>query len=103
MEFKEKLMEFPRDERLDELYSDTLGVSRFRKLASVVALVLTLSHGQASVERGFSQNNNLIQVNMSPDTIISKRIIKDHMLANNLKPYTITIDSSIMKAFDLLE
>ena len=99
MEFKEKLMEFPRDERLDELYSDTLGVSRFRKLASVVALVLTLSHGQASVERGFSQNNNLIQVSMLPNTIISKRIIKDHMVPNNLKPYTITIDSSLMRGF----
>ena len=46
MKFKENLMEF---ERLDELYFDTLGVSRFKKLASVVALVLTLSHGQASV------------------------------------------------------
>ena len=99
MKFKQKLMEIPKDERLDELYFETLGVSRFKKLASVVALVLTLSHGQASVERGFSQNNNLIQVNMSPDTIISKRIIKDHILANNLKPCVITTDSSIMKAF----
>ena len=49
MKFKEKLMEFPKDEHLDELYFDILGVSRFKKLASVVALVLTLSHGQASV------------------------------------------------------
>ena len=84
-------MEFPKDERLEKLYFDTFGISRFKKLASVVALVLTLSHGQASVERGFSQNN-LIQVKMSLDTIISKKIIKDHMLANNLKPHTINID-----------
>ena len=39
MKFKEKLMEFPK------LYVDTLGVFRFKKLTSVVALVLTLSHG----------------------------------------------------------
>ena len=70
MKFKEKLTEFPKDEQLDALYFDTLGVSRFKKLVSVVALVLTLSHVQAPVECGFSQNNNLIQVNMSPDTII---------------------------------
>ena len=50
MKFKEKLMEFPKDERLDKLYFDTLGFSRFKKLASVLALVLTLSHVQASVE-----------------------------------------------------
>ena len=36
---------------------------------------------------------------MSTNTIISKQIIKDPVLANNLKPYTITIDLSIMKAF----
>ena len=72
MKFKEKLKKFPKDEHLDKLCFDTLGISRFKKLSLVVALVLTLSHGQASVECGFSQNNNLIQVNMSPDTIISK-------------------------------
>ena len=33
MTFKEKLMEFPKDEHLDELYFDILGVSRFKKLA----------------------------------------------------------------------
>ena len=33
MKFKERLMEFPKDEPLDELYFDTLGVSRFKKLA----------------------------------------------------------------------
>ena len=49
-----------------------LDVSRFKKLGSVVAFILTLSHGQVSVERGFTQNNNLSQVNLSPDTIIFK-------------------------------
>ena len=158
IKFREKLMELSKNEHLGKLYFDKLGDSRFRKLAWV-ALVLILSHGQASVERGFSQpsstdtwpwlsvkikattdasffnletptvskyclsiqssfgnsintgswssavergfsqNISLIQVNMSPNTMICKRIIKNHVLANNLKPYTITIDSPIMKAF----
>ena len=80
-------------------YILTLDVPRFKKLASVVTFILTLSHAQVSVERAFSQNNNLIQVNMSPNTIIFKRIIKDHILSNNLKPYTTAIVSSIMKTF----
>ena len=96
---KKSWWSFQKDERLDELYFDTLGFSRFKKLASVVALDLTLNHGQASVERGFSQNSNLFQVNMSPNTVTSKRFIKDHMLANNLKSYAITSVSSIMKPF----
>jgi len=37
--------------------------------------------------------------NQSADTIISKRIIKDHMLANDMKPFTIEIDSSLIRAF----
>ena len=32
IKFKEKLMEFPKYERLDELYVNTLGVFRFKKL-----------------------------------------------------------------------
>ena len=30
MNFKDKLIEFRKDERLDKLYFDTLGVSRFK-------------------------------------------------------------------------
>lgn len=99
MKSKAELSEFPKDKRLDDLYFDNLGILKFKKLASIVSLVLTLSHGQASVERGFSQNNSVLQVNQSADTIISKRIIKDHMLANDLKPFTIEINSSLIKAF----
>ena len=59
----QKLMEFPKDERLDELYFDILGVSRFKNLISVVAVVSTLSHGQASAERGFIQRHNYFKKN----------------------------------------
>ena len=76
MKFKETLMEFPKDEHLGKLYFATLGVSRFKTLASVVALVLTLSHGQVSVECGFSQNNSLIQVNMPPIQLFLNKLSK---------------------------
>ena len=46
-------MEFPKDDCIDKQYFDTVGVARFKKLASVVALVLTLSHDQVSVELGW--------------------------------------------------
>ena len=56
-------------------------------------LLLILWHGQASVERGFSLNN------MGPETVIAKGLIIDQMVANNLKPYTIEITKSMLKAF----
>ena len=36
---------------------------------------------------------------MSTETVISKRVIKDHMLANGLKPHAIEILKSMIKAF----
>ena len=62
-------------------------------------LLLTISHGQASVERGFSHNNAVLKTNMSPETVIAKRMIEDHMLSHDLKPYTIEISKPLVLAF----
>ena len=56
---------------------------------------LTLSHGQADVERGISLNNAVPQSNMKHDSVVSKRLIQDHLVSNNLKPHTIEINSQL--------
>ena len=66
----------------------------------MLRLLLTLSHGQAKIERGFSHNSVLLKTNMSPETAIAKRLNKDHMLSNNLKPHNIDILKSKVKAFE---
>ena len=38
---------------------------------------------------------------MTPNTIIAKHVIKDHMLFNDLTPHTITISHAIIKYFRL--
>ena len=43
--------------------------------------------------------NNNIQTNMYAKTIISKKLIKDHMLASGLKPHTIEITKLLVKAY----
>ena len=58
-----------------------------------------LSHGQASVERGFSNKKSILKTNMCAETIISQWLIKDRILANWLKPHTIKISKPIIKAF----
>jgi len=40
---------------------------------------LLLSHGQASVERGFSVNKQIESDNLAEDTFVAKRIICDHV------------------------
>ena len=36
---------------------------------------------------------------MTPVSIISRRIIKDHLIANQLKPHTVHITASLIKSF----
>ena len=88
-----------KDDRLDDFYFKVLSVSKYKDLSFVVKLILTLSHGQTSVERGFSLNANIMKTNMSPESLTAKRIIKGHMLANRLKPHIIEITKPIVQAF----
>ena len=98
-ELKKMQQEFsdfcPEENRLDVFYFQTVGISKHKELSFVLKLVLTMSHGQAAVERGFSHNNAILKVNMSPETIIAKRMIKDHMLSHNLKPHTLKIENPL--------
>lgn len=56
-------------------------------------MILTLSHGQAAIERGFSINKDLIDVNMLEKTITSQRIICDS-LSNTLEDNQNKVDFS---------
>ena len=55
----EKFAEFDKSScRLDEFYFEKYG-----ELSFVIRLILTLSHGQASVDRGFSINSAILETN----------------------------------------
>ena len=78
---------FDRDnERLDDFYFKKLNVGAYPYLTKVCQLVFCLSHGQASVERGFSVNKNIAKHNMTENAFICRRLIKDHLLAKNVLP-----------------
>ena len=49
------------------------------------------SHGQAWFQL------ELIETNMGPETVITKRLIIDHMVANNLKQHKIEITKPMLK------
>ena len=57
---------------------------------------MTLSHGQASVERGFSANGTVVEQNLNEKSIAARRLVKDHMLSNNLQPYNIEISNKMI-------
>ena len=72
-----------RTDRLDTLYHNCLGSQgHMKELWNVIRGLLLLSHGQATVERGFSTNKEVMAQNLSQDRLISRRIIKDHLHAS---------------------
>jgi hypothetical protein len=67
-------------DRIDEFYQALLrNKDEFSDLWSVIRMILILSHGQASVERGFSTMKQTAKDNMSAESFTAKRVILDHM------------------------
>ena len=81
---------------LDMFYFSTLNIGKCKELSMILKAILTLSHRKASVECGFSINKNLVDINMSQESIITKRLVKDHMIANNLTPSTTEISRNVI-------
>ena len=51
-------------DRLEHFYFSTIQILKYQEFSFVLKLLLTLSRGQVSVERGFSLNNNILKTNM---------------------------------------
>ncbi|XP_061665740.1 uncharacterized protein LOC133495288 [Syngnathoides biaculeatus] len=65
-------------DRLETLFHSTRHrqeSQQFRELWGVIEQLLLLSHGQASVERGFSTNKELTEDNLSKESLIARRQI----------------------------
>ena len=85
--------------KLDHFYLKELEIGKYNILSFILKLISVMSQGQGAVERGFSLNNPLVKNNISPQSVIAKRIAKDHMISNQVKPHNINIDKSIVLAF----
>ena len=83
-------------DRLDNLYFNQLHIDKYKELASVLKILFTISHGQASVERGFSLNKAILKDNIEQMSVISQRLIKDHLIMRNVKPHTIEISNQLI-------
>ena len=72
----------PNNDRLDSFLYLHMGQKRsYQSLWKVVADLLILSRGQASVERGFPVNKQLEVENLQEWSFISQRLAQDHVLS----------------------
>ena len=67
------------EDRLDTLFFECMANESYKSLFSVVKLILILSHGQATVERGFSVNKEVEVENLKEHTLVAERIVCDHV------------------------
>lgn len=72
--------DFDSSQRIDKWFYHTIAdKSEYKNLWRVVQVLLTLSHGQAGVERGFSHNKELISDNLSQLSLKARRVVHDHI------------------------
>ena len=62
-------------------------------------MILTLSHGQAAVEKSFSINKPVVDVNMKEESIVACKTVKDHMLSNDIQPDMIEISNKMINFY----
>lgn len=74
-----KFKEFDKGkDRLDSFYYSAIGQNlEFVELFSMIRCVLTLSHGNAAVESGFSVNGDMLVENLHEDSLVTQRIVYD--------------------------
>ena len=76
---KECLQAFSRDNgRLDGLYASLIGTKAdFKELWSVAKIIFIQSHGNATVESGFSVNEDILIENLKEESLVAQRIVYD--------------------------
>lgn len=96
---EEYFRQFKPDKRLDDFYFDILGVEEnYKALSGVLQAVFVLHNGQGEVERGFSHNKEVLATNMGELTIISRRMVKDHMVAGELLPSQVELSPALLRS-----
>ena len=93
MEF-EKFKE--ESDQLDNFFFQKVSIQNYKTLSFAVRLVLTLSHGQASVERQFSVNNQVLDNNLQVMSIVVWKHLVNHMKVNQLTPHSIDISKYLL-------
>ena len=75
---KDEFVAYNSDQGLDSFLYGCIGEKpEYYKLWEIFKMLLILSHGQSCVERGFSDNKDILSNNMQDQTLISYRMAYD--------------------------
>ena len=87
------------EDRLDSFLSETLQAQEeYQELWLTMQLLLTLSHGQAMVERGFSVNKEVLTPNLQALSLQAIRLVHSSVLAQNIKVADFIITEALLSS-----
>jgi ribosomal protein S8 len=93
-----KFKMFEDDHRLDHFFFKSLDVSKHAELSTIIKAIMVMFHWQAEIERGFKTNKDMLQDNMKEMTLVSRRRIKDHLVANQLYAYEVELTPELLQS-----
>lgn len=78
LSFRETKTKVAEADRLDDFFTNLIGERpEYAELQAVIQLCLILSHGQATVESGFSINKDILIENQLEETLVAQRRVYD--------------------------
>ena len=87
------------ENRLDVFYFELLSGKRdFKELWDTMKFLLTLSHGQASVERGFSVNKKVLVPNLKEVSLVAQCFIHDTISTWDIQLSDFTITEELLQS-----
>ena len=106
-EIREDFVEFDvtaESHHLDAFYWKLMeDTCPFKNLVVVLKIILTLSHDQASVERGFSVSKFLLVENLATKSLIAQRIVYDNMKVNDVSAEDVEICQLFVVVSNMLD
>ena len=102
-EHKDAFLTFDyRKESVDKFLATFVhGNTRYKNCWNICKLIFTLSHGQASVERGFSVNKELLVQNLQRVSLVSQRIVYDYFFSTEKTLSEFQISNELIKSCKL--
>ena len=76
-------------------------IPKYKVIWKVCSIIFVLSHGQSAVERGFSINKELLVENLQEKSLVSQRMVYDHISTNKINIHEYELPSDVLKSYKL--
>ena len=76
-------------------------IPKYKVFWKVGCSIFVLSHGQSAVERGFSINKELLVENLQEKSLVSQRMVYDHINSNKINIHEYELPSDLLKSCKL--